>query len=86
MTGDFTCIDKQGNIILHNTVELIDKDGQLCEKVLGQVLIPAKQRQSCEVLVVEQERQSIQELIDSVLQTSWLYMYAIYVYYFMLPM
>ncbi|EFN59124.1 hypothetical protein CHLNCDRAFT_49967 [Chlorella variabilis] len=48
LVGDFTCLDKEGNIILTNTYEHMQLGGQLHEKVMGQVLVPAAHRVSCE--------------------------------------
>ena len=69
LIGDFTCIDKQGNIILNQTVEQYESNGKLEEKVLGQVLIPATQRVSCECEVVTAEKESIESLLESTLNT-----------------
>ncbi|KAL4430962.1 hypothetical protein ABPG75_006218 [Micractinium tetrahymenae] len=48
LVGDFTCLDRQGNIILTNTFEVMTLNGRPHEKLMGQVLVPAAHRQSCE--------------------------------------
>lgn len=52
--GKFHCLDKQGNIILYETVEFRNVDGVVGgvpveERSLGMVLIPARCRTSCHV-------------------------------------
>lgn len=55
LVGEFICLDKQGNIILHHAAERVEIDGQAEEKFLGQILVPAKQRVKCEVELLEEE-------------------------------
>ena len=67
LVGDFVCLDKQGNIILHQAVEKVEIDGRVEEKFMGQILVPAQQRAACEVEVVATERAGIEHLIASTL-------------------
>ncbi|KAI3433568.1 hypothetical protein D9Q98_003379 [Chlorella vulgaris] len=48
LVGDFSCLDRLGNIILSNTYEHMQLNGEMHEKVMGQVLVPASHRVSCE--------------------------------------
>ena len=63
LVGDFICLDKQGNIIMNSTVEWYEVNGWSEEKTLGQVLIPAAQRQSCDVEVLAQEKTTVEALV-----------------------
>ncbi|KAG7671822.1 hypothetical protein Ndes2526B_g07268 [Nannochloris sp. 'desiccata'] len=69
LIGDFICLDKQGNIILDQTVEQYEVNGKVEEKMLGQVLISKKQRVSCDVEVVAAEREMIANLLENPLQS-----------------
>ena len=71
LVGDFICLDKQGNIILYNTVERLMRDGILEEKSLGQVLVPAEQRKTCDVEVVSggKEQQDVERYLGNHGQT-----------------
>lgn len=61
MVGDFICLDKQGNIILYNTVERLVRDNKVEEKPLGQVLVPADQREKIEIEICEQRDKDMVE-------------------------
>lgn len=63
LVGNFICLDKQGNIILDQTVERYAVDGNTEEVLLGQVLVPAKQRVGCELEILESERSDVEALI-----------------------
>jgi hypothetical protein len=69
LVGDFICLDKQGNIILDQTVEQYEASGKTEEKFLGQVLIPRKQRVSCDIEVVAAEKEMIENLLQNPLQS-----------------
>lgn len=49
--GKFHCLDKQGNIILYDTVEFrnVGGSGAVEQRSLGLVLVPARWRTSCYV-------------------------------------
>mmetsp|Transcript_44083 Transcript_44083/g.140350 ORF Transcript_44083/g.140350 Transcript_44083/m.140350 type:complete len:115 (-) Transcript_44083:141-485(-) len=51
LVGNFNCIDKQGNIVLINTLECGggEGDGGSPQRTLGLVLVPASHRVSCHV-------------------------------------
>jgi len=64
MVGDFICLDKQGNIILYNTVERLVRDDSVEEKPLGQVLVPAEQRRKIEIEICEQrDKEMVERLV-----------------------
>ena len=63
LIGSFICLDKQGNIILDQTVERYHINGVEKESMLGQVLVPRSQRVACEVEVVPIERPTVERLI-----------------------
>lgn len=65
MVGDFICLDKQGNIILYNTVERLVRDDIVEEKPLGQVLVPVEQRKRIEIEVCGQRDK---EMVERLLQ------------------
>lgn len=50
--GDFQCLDKQGNLILGNSVEKTpDAQGKVDERLLGMVLIPKAQQKDVQIEV-----------------------------------
>ncbi|PNH05205.1 hypothetical protein TSOC_008561 [Tetrabaena socialis] len=52
LKGDFTCLDKQGNLILSNTVEeVVTPGGKAEERHMGLVLVPVQQQRKVELLV-----------------------------------
>lgn len=52
LEGDFSCLDKQGNIILSNTLEqLTTATGKKEERHMGLVLVPVQQQQKVELQV-----------------------------------
>ena len=63
LVGDFICLDKQGNIILNQTVEQYEINGTPQEKVLGQVLVPFTQRKTCDVEVMPNEKSMLEALL-----------------------
>jgi len=69
LIGDFICLDKQGNIILDQAIEQYVTNGKTEEKVLGQVLISRKQRVSCDIEVVQGEKEMIENLLENPLQS-----------------
>ena len=69
LIGDFICLDKQGNIILDQTVERYESNGKIEEKLLGQVLISKKQRVSCDLEVMPSDKEMIEQLLKDPLQS-----------------
>jgi len=63
LVGNFICLDKQGNVILDQTVERYAVDGKTEEAFLGQVLVPAKQRVGCELEILDAERSDVEAFI-----------------------
>mmetsp|Transcript_24308 Transcript_24308/g.57944 ORF Transcript_24308/g.57944 Transcript_24308/m.57944 type:complete len:100 (+) Transcript_24308:120-419(+) len=63
--GEFTCMDKERNIILCQTLEnsLNVHTGQQEERMIGQVMIPLKQRKSCEIEVLPNQVENFQKLL-----------------------
>jgi len=52
LLGDLQCLDKQGNLILGNTVEeLAHVQGDSSERAMGMVLVPQSQQRSIQLLV-----------------------------------
>ncbi|KAL4426797.1 hypothetical protein ABPG77_006583 [Micractinium sp. CCAP 211/92] len=66
LVGDFTCVDRQGNIILTNTYEVMMLNGRPHEKLMGQVLVPATHRQTCEFQAANPEHAAaLRQLLHS---------------------
>lgn len=55
LLGDLQCLDKQGNLILGNTVEQLShiQDSQGNERTMGTVLVPKEHQQQVHVMVRE---------------------------------
>ncbi|OWM85493.1 uncharacterized protein LOC116192750 [Punica granatum] len=72
--GNFHCLDKQGNIILQDTVEYRStrrsSPSPMEQRCLGLILIPASCRTSCHVDTSIEERLSLLSLQDHHDQTS----------------
>ncbi|PSC68263.1 LSM domain-containing 1 [Micractinium conductrix] len=65
LVGDFNCLDRQGNIILANTHEVLTVAGRPHEKLMGQVLVPAAHRVSIEFQAVNpSEHAALQQLLS----------------------
>ncbi|KAK9805178.1 hypothetical protein WJX72_003803 [[Myrmecia] bisecta] len=70
LIGEFQCLDKQGNLILGNTFQQIRDPNSLPgqppeERHMGQVLVPAAHRVSCEL----EDQQAVADLRDAVTDT-----------------
>ncbi|PRW58249.1 small nuclear ribonucleo [Chlorella sorokiniana] len=65
LVGEFTCLDKQGNIILTNTYEHMTLNGAHHEKLMGQVLVPAAHRTSCEFEALPADAAQLQQLLGA---------------------
>jgi small nuclear ribonucleoprotein (snRNP)-like protein len=65
LVGDFVCLDKQGNMVLQNVVELYENDGRPEEKMLGSVVVPATQRTQCSMQAVSQgEADAVRAMVE----------------------
>lgn len=62
--GELNCLDKQGNLILINTYELQELNGRRHQKEMGQVLIPAAHRTSCELEAMPHEVEGLNEFLQ----------------------
>ena len=65
LVGDFICLDKQGNIILNHAIERYEENGKTEEKLLGQVLVPATQRETCDIETVTSDLEAIHAVLAS---------------------
>eukprot|EP00198_Chlamydomonas_reinhardtii_P013655 XP_001702992.1 predicted protein [Chlamydomonas reinhardtii] len=65
LEGDFSCLDKQGNIILSNTLEqLTTATGKKEERHMGLVLVPVQQQQKVELQASLDEEMSMLKLVE----------------------
>ncbi|GIL47399.1 hypothetical protein Vafri_4227 [Volvox africanus] len=66
LEGDFTCLDRQGNIILSNTFEQVTTaSGRREERHMGLVLVPIAQQRKIELEVTIDEEMSMLKLVEN---------------------
>ncbi|GIL70362.1 hypothetical protein Vretimale_3543 [Volvox reticuliferus] len=66
LEGDFTCLDRQGNIILSNTFEQVTTaSGRREERHMGLVLVPIAQQHKVELQVTLDEEVSMLKLVEN---------------------
>lgn len=64
LTGDFHCMDREGNVVLGNSyVHLKGGQGTHEDRRMGLVLIPPSHRVSVEVEAMPREVESLQQLL-----------------------
>ncbi|GFR43601.1 hypothetical protein Agub_g4698, partial [Astrephomene gubernaculifera] len=65
LEGDFTCLDKQGNIVLSNTYEqATTASGAREERHMGLVLVPFDQQAKVELQTTLDEEVSLLKIMD----------------------
>lgn len=66
IVGDFTCMDKQGNLVLNNAVEEYSYKEKVEERPLGSVVISKSQRSVCDVIPSsDADKQDLETLLKS---------------------
>ncbi|GLC74780.1 hypothetical protein PLESTF_001555500 [Pleodorina starrii] len=66
LEGDFTCLDKQGNIILTNTFEQVTTaSGKREERHMGLVLVPTDQQRKVELQTSLDEEMCMLKLVET---------------------
>ncbi|EFJ50931.1 hypothetical protein VOLCADRAFT_116657 [Volvox carteri f. nagariensis] len=65
LEGDFTCLDRQGNIILSNTFEQVTTAPGREGRHMGLVLVPTNQQQKVELQATLEEEMSMLQLVES---------------------
>ena len=69
IVGNLVCLDKQGNIVLHNAEEEYLGGAAGEARFLGSVVVPARQRCACDVIVTSEKKENeMRSLVSQCIQ------------------